>query len=319
MSKIFQATTAPRTLPRILFLGTQGLFSQTVLTALLGAHLPLCGVLLPLPANLAPAVRPRPAPSLQHANELHLWSTPTIQTTVQVAWQHGLPVFEVGRLTDPAVVDLIERLAPDVACVACFSKKIPQTLLKLPKYGFLNVHPSLLPAYRGPAPLFWQLRAGIQPLGVTVHWMDADWDTGDLASQAQFHLPDGADGAAIDRYAAEAGGVLLVKVLQALANGKAQRTPQPASGSYQSWPTAAAFTLESSWSAQHAFNFMRGTREWGYAYRASIGDKTFWLTNVLGYVANEILPGPYQTNGAEVALQFTPGVLRALSDASTSL
>lgn len=312
MSKVPQSTTVAVPLPRVLFLGTQSVFSRTVLEILLNAQIPLCGVLLPAPAHLKPPIRPRPAPALRHNNELLLWASPSTQTTVQVAWQHNLPVFEVGRLTDPMVYEFIQTLAPDVACVACFSKKIPRALLALPKYGFLNVHPSQLPAYRGPAPLFWQLRDGVHPLSATVHWMDAEWDTGDLASQAALNLPDGANGAVIDQHAAEAGGALLVKVLQAIATGNPPRQPQPPGGSYQSWPTAAAFTLETHWSAQHAFNFMRGTSDWGYAYQVEVSSKIFWLTHALTYAANETLPELYRIQGAEVALQFNPGVLRAL-------
>lgn len=312
MSKVPQSTTVPSPLPRVLFLGTQGIFSRTVLGTLLNAQIPLCGVLLPAPAHLEPPVRLRPAPSLQRNNELLLSASPSTQTMVQVAWQHNLPVFEVGRLTDPTVCELVQTLAPDVACVACFSKKIPRTLLALLKYGFLNVHPSQLPAYRGPAPLFWQLRDGIHPLHVTVHWMDTGWDTGDLASQAAFNLPDGAGGATIDQHAAEVGGALLVNVLQAIAMGHPPRTPQPPGGSYQSWPSATAFTLETNWSAQHAFNFMRGTSEWGYAYQVEVNNKTFWLTHALTYAANETLPESHRIYGTEVALQFNPGVLRAL-------
>jgi methionyl-tRNA formyltransferase len=311
MSKASQSSAASHTLPRALFLGTQGVFSRTVLAALIQAHVPLCAVMVPSPTQQL-SYRRRNAPLPQHGDELLLRPASSLQTTVQVAWQHNLPVFEVGRLAAPDVSALVKELAPDVACVACFSKKIPLPLLTLPTYGFLNVHPALLPAYRGPAPLFWQLRAGEQPMGVTVHWMDTDWDTGDLAAQVPLHLPDGASGAEIDLHCAQAGGALLVSVLQAMAAGQPPRTPQPSGGSYQSWPTAEAFTVETHWSAQHAFNFMRGTSEWGYAYRLEMAGKTFWLTQALAYTDEGVLSAPYQIQGAEVALQLNPGTLYAV-------
>ncbi|MEZ4833421.1 MAG: formyltransferase family protein [Caldilineaceae bacterium] len=61
-------------------------------------------------------------------------------------------------------------------------------------HGFLNLHPSLLPHYRGPDPIFWQLRDGVEPMGVTVHWMDVGVDTGDIAAQAPVALEDGLSG-----------------------------------------------------------------------------------------------------------------------------
>lgn len=312
MSNVAQSLAVDVNLPKVLFLGTQSVFSRTVLAVLLHAHVPLCAIMLPMSAQQASPIRQHPAPPTAHEDELPLWIAPKAQTTVQVAWQHGLPVFEVGRLAAPEVLAQVKMLAPDIACVACFSKKIPPTLLTLPKYGFLNVHPSLLPAHRGPAPLFWQLRAGLQPVGVTIHWMDADWDTGDLAAQTPLGLPDGASGAEIDLRCAQVGGALLVTVLQAIAAGNPPRTPQPSSARYQSWPTAEAFALETDWSAQRAFNFMRGTAEWGYAYRLEVAGKTIWLTKAVAYTTAGVLTTPCQINGDEVVIQFNPGILHAL-------
>lgn len=299
------------TLPRTIFFGMPGVFSLTVLNALLRAEVPICAVILPASTPNAPPVLFRPAPLLESLdNDLPLITTFIAPTTLHLAWQHKLPIYEVGKLNSPDVDNLMRALAPEVACVACFSKRIPASLLALPRYGFLNLHPSLLPAYRGPAPLFWQLRNGEPHSGVTVHWMDATLDTGDIAAQAPLQWPDGLAGPKVDELCAKAGGELLVEVLKALATGHASRTAQPNNGTYQPWPQATDFTLCTEWSARHAYNFMRGTAEWGQPYRVEVADEQLWLANALSYV-REPLGQPYVQENGMVQIQFSPGVLQA--------
>ncbi len=298
-------------LPRLLFFGMPGIFSRTVLDALLHAHAPVCAVILPASTPHAPPVLLRPAPPpLLPDDDLPLLTTFVAPTTLHLAWQHSLPVYEMGQLNSPDTHALIHSLAPDVACVACFSKRISAPLLAIPRYGFLNVHPSRLPAYRGPAPLFWQLRNGEPQIGVTVHWMDATLDTGDIAAQAPLQLPDGLAGPKLDELCAKAGGELLLEVLKTLATGRPSRTTQPNNGSIQPWPQAVDFTLHTTWSARHAYNFMRGTAEWGQPYAVEVAGEQFWLSTALSYT-RDALGEPYVREGDVVQIQFTPGVLQA--------
>jgi len=299
-------------LPRILFFGMPGIFSRTVLAGLLAAHLPVSALILPTSATVTPTLArldpprlPPPAP-----NDLPLLNPDIAQSTIQLAWRQAIPVYEVGQLSAPEVQNLLREFAPTVACVACFSKRIPPALLAIPPHGFLNLHPSLLPAYRGPAPLFWQLRNGEPHIGATVHWMDEKLDTGDIAAQTRLHLPDGITGPKADELCAKAGSELLVDVLKTLATGQAPRTVQADKGSYQSWPQAKDFTLSTSWSARHAYNFMRGTAEWGQPYAVDVAGKQLWLANALTY-RREDLGHPYVQENDMVQIQFSPGVLQA--------
>jgi methionyl-tRNA formyltransferase len=159
-------------LPRVLFFGMTGSFSRSVLATLLAAHVPICGYILPAaPQAESPLQRVEPPQGVGRDDEELLILNPMrTQNSIQLAWQHNIPIFEAGNLRAPAVQNFVAKLAPDVACVACFDKRIPPALLAMPRHGFLNVHPSLLPAYRGPAPLFWQWRNGETQTGVTVHW-----------------------------------------------------------------------------------------------------------------------------------------------------
>jgi methionyl-tRNA formyltransferase len=186
--------------------------------------------------------------------------------------------------------------------------------LAVPKHGFLNIHPSLLPAYRGPEPLFWIFRNGDQEnTGVTLHWMDSGLDTGDILSQRPFMLPDGISGSEADQLLAAVGGEMLIEGLEQIATGQATRRPQPSGGSYQPQPTAEAFTVDNSWSARRAFNFMRGTAEWNHPYTLQLGSQTLVLTTAESFNPTQTLPQPVEEKDGRQLIQFNPGTLLAYS------
>src|SRR5438067_10696883 len=142
---------------RVLFFGMEGRFSRAPLAALLVAELEVCAVVVPRPAGVAgdgAPLRVLPPPE-RRPRELPLATAASEPTIVGLAWAHGVPVLEVGRLAHPETLTALHDLRPDVLCVACFPRLLPRELLDLARHGGLNVHPSLLPAYRGPAPLFW--------------------------------------------------------------------------------------------------------------------------------------------------------------------
>lgn len=292
---------------RVLFLGMQGQFTRGVLERLLAAGVEVCGLLLSGPV-LRPLLPPPPA-----ADPLAL---PLLDSFVELnalhrAWQAGIPVYESGPLKAQALAKLIRSLAPDVGCVACFDRIIPARLLSLPRHGFLNVHPSLLPHFRGPEPLFWQLRAGVNPVGVTVHWMDARLDTGDIAGQGTVALPNGISGGEADALCARAGGDLLAEVLGQLADGSVERRPQPAEGSYQPAPTEADFRLDTSWDVHRVFNFMRGTAEWGISYPVWVGGVEWRLQEALGWEVPASRQVSIEVIGSVAHIGFADGVLAA--------
>jgi methionyl-tRNA formyltransferase len=223
-----------------------------------------------------------------------------------------LPIYQVSRLAAPETLAILSDLQPEVACVACFPKRLPAALLRLPRWGCLNVHPSLLPQYRGPYPLFWTWRHGERNFGVTVHYMDEQFDTGDIAAQAEVELLDGVSGEEADTLLSEYGGECLVEVLSAIGQGTLARQPQPAGGSYFPAPQDRDFVIAPAWSARRAFNFMRGTNTWGQLYPIELAEQRFQLKQALFYAADEILEQPYRLFGDQIDIQFSPGVLRAL-------
>ena len=296
---------------RVLYFGMLGAFSRAPLKALLDAAIDVRAVIIPRAysgSRGAPIVPLLPEPPRSQVPIVDPYLDLNI---VHSAWGRGIPVFEVNHLEHPDALALIADLRTDVACVACFSKRIPASLLALPKYGFLNVHPSLLPAYRGPEPLFWAFRNGEASNGVTVHFMDEGLDTGDLAAQARIDLPDGVSGTEAERLCAESGGRLLVDVIRALHAGVPPRHSQPEDGSYYPTPAPGDFALGTDWPARRAFNFMRGTAEWNRPYLVDVSGERLALRTAFSYSATQTLDRPLIAIGDEAWIQFNPGVLRA--------
>ncbi|MCB0033940.1 MAG: hypothetical protein KDE51_07975, partial [Anaerolineales bacterium] len=247
---------------RVLYLGMFGQLSLIPLQLLLEAGVDVCGVVVPVMTTAAdhtPLTELRPPPVV---SELPLLNRYVEQTVVQLAWAHNIPVYEVSRFTAAETLATLAALRPTVGCVSCFSKRLPTRFLALVPDGFLNMHPSLLPAYRGPAPLFWVLREGQRRNGVTVHMMEAQLDHGDIVGQNSFALADGLSSEELEQQHATAGGRLLVQAIEQLKHGRLQGRPQGEGGTYYSWPRGADFQLERQWSARRVFNFMRGTAEW---------------------------------------------------------
>lgn len=199
----------------------------------------------------------------------------------ELAFQSGVPLYECGQIGHAEVTSWLAAMSVDVVCVACWNRIIPPSALDIPRHGFLNVHPSLLPAYRGPNPLFWQYRAGEKATGVSVHWMDAGLDTGDIVGQRKLKFEEGIRGAEAEELCALAGGELLSECLGKLENGVLQRTPQPAGGSYFPVPSEEDFTLDPSWDPRRAFNFMRANAEWGIPFRLETEGKVLRLADAL--------------------------------------
>ncbi|HLK59026.1 MAG TPA: methionyl-tRNA formyltransferase [Chthonomonadaceae bacterium] len=142
------------------------------------------------------------------------------------AERRGLPVLQPRRVRHESFLEKMRALAPDVLALAAFGQIIPQALLDLPPLGPINVHGSLLPKYRGAAPIQRAIMAGESETGVTTMWMDATLDTGDMLLAAALPIaPDDTSGTLTPKLA-ELGAHLLVQTLEGLAAGTLPRRPQ---------------------------------------------------------------------------------------------
>lgn len=144
----------------------------------------------------------------------------------EAALRLGLDVWEPGDLKAPEFFLLFQNENPDLIVSAAYGGYIPVEILNLPPRGAVNLHPSLLPRYRGAAPVQRALMAGEAETGVTLAMMSEKWDAGEILAQEKFSVrPDDDAGSLLDRLAIEAARILK-NALPAILEGKAARTPQ---------------------------------------------------------------------------------------------
>ncbi len=297
---------------RLLFFGMTGQFSIPPLLRLLNSGVPVTAIIVPAPrGSSAPLPRQLPKPTMLSADYLPLLEANFDPNIIHLGWQRQIPVWEVGRLTHRKTLALLAQLRPDVIAVACFPQLFPPSLLAMPRFGCLNLHPSLLPAYRGPEPLFWIARHDERVTGVTLHRLSEQADSGDIVAQTRFERPDGLGGAELESRCATEGAALLLAAAQRLQQGEPLQTrPQnEAEASYFSTPTAADFNIPLHWPARRAFNFARGATGWPLTIR--LGDACYRIRVVKSYAPDHTLDRPFVVLGDELWAQFSPGVLHA--------
>ncbi len=150
--------------------------------------------------------------------------TPT--PTKALALENNIPVYTPATLRDEAFAELLEKEAPDLIVVVAFGKILPKNVIDFPKYGCINLHVSLLPKYRGAAPMQRAIMEGEKETGVTIMYMDEGLDTGDIIAAESFPINPGDDFEAIHDRSAEIGGALLSKTIFEIEAGRAKREKQ---------------------------------------------------------------------------------------------
>jgi len=144
----------------------------------------------------------------------------------QLALQHDLPVFQPVKMRDGQALEQINALAPDILVVVAYGRILPDEILAVPKYGAVNVHGSLLPKYRGAAPIQWSVLNGDKVTGVSTMYLASEMDTGDVIYTDSTEIGEyETSGELFDRLM-EMGAKLLVKTLRDIDAGTAPRTPQ---------------------------------------------------------------------------------------------
>jgi len=151
--------------------------------------------------------------------------------TKLLALEMGLEVFQPERIRDEAAQARIRELGADVMVVVAYGQILPASLLDSPRLGTLNVHASLLPRHRGPAPIEWSIVSGDTETGVTIMQMDAGVDTGPILAQARVPLGPDATASPLEGQLANLGARLMVETLDQLQRGVITPVPQPAEGS----------------------------------------------------------------------------------------
>ncbi|HHT69758.1 MAG TPA: methionyl-tRNA formyltransferase [Firmicutes bacterium] len=185
----------------------------------------------------------------------------------QVALKHDVPVLQPERVSRPEVMEELAEYKADLFVVVAFGQKIPGRLLTMPRYGCVNVHSSLLPKYRGAAPINAAIVHGDSVTGVTTMYMDSGWDTGDIILQAEETiLPRDTAGQLHDRLMIK-GAALLAETVQLIAAGQAPRIPQdPEQASFAFKLSKNDSLVDFKDSAINLDRLIRGMNPWPLAY-----------------------------------------------------
>ena len=145
----------------------------------------------------------------------------------QFAEEKGLRILQPQKVrNNTEFIDEIKKINPDVICVVAYGKILPKELLEIPKFGCINVHGSLLPKYRGAAPIQWAILNGDKTTGITTMYMNEGMDTGDMILKEEVKIGDDETTGELWSRLAEVGANLLVKTLKLIEEGKAPREKQ---------------------------------------------------------------------------------------------
>ena len=251
---------------RILFMGTPD-FAAVSLEALVAAGHEVCGV-------LTQPDKPR------NRNKV------TYSAVKEAALAHSIPVYQPITAKDEATQKLVEDLAPELTVVVAYGQILPQKLLDVPKYGSINVHSSLLPKYRGAAPINWAILNGEETTGVSIMYMAKELDAGDVILQKETPIGPDEDAQALTVRLADLGAEALSEAVAAIGNGTAARTPQDESRqTYASMLTKEMSPIDWTRSAREIDCQVRGLIPWPCAacelagqrfkvYRTAPGEQT---------------------------------------------
>lgn len=214
-------------------------------------------------------------------------------------------VLQPEKIGEEEVLDKLESLKPELFVVISYAQKLPKRLLDMAKYGCINLHPSLLPKYRGAAPLMGPIMNGDEVSGVTIMEMAEQLDAGDILTQEEIRLDPKETVATLEAKAAEKGAEMLLKVIEELAAGNVEPKPQnEAEHSYVKQIAKEEGRIDFSKSASEIERMIRALNPWPTAY-TSLEGKTFklWDADVVKEPENkEEKPGTVIASGKNLLI-----------------
>ena len=232
----------------------------------------------------------------------------------ECALKHGLEIFQPTKIRESANVEYLRSYHADIIIVVAFGQIMPKSILDMPKYGCINVHASLLPKYRGAAPIQWAVINGDPVTGVTIQQMDIGVDTGDIILTKELAISEEETGGGLFDKLAVVGAEACIEALEQIANGTATRTPQNhAEATHVSMISKEFGNIDWDKSATEIERLIRGIKPWPSAYTMLDG-KTFkiWKAKVVS-AENEYATGCIIHVGkGQMEVQTGNGVLSLL-------
>ena len=201
------------------------------------------------------------------------------------AMEYGIPVYQPAKVREASFVEVLKGLEADAYVVIAFGQILPKAVLELPKYGCINIHASLLPKYRGAAPIQWCVIDGERETGITTMMMDVGLDTGDMLEKAVIPIEEKETGGSLHDKLSMAGGDLILSTLKKLEEGTLVRTPQTDEGTcYAKMLTKSLGDIDWNQDAVSIERLIRGLNPWPSAY-------TMWNGKTIKIWAADVIAG----------------------------
>lgn len=226
------------------------------------------------------------------------------------ALEYSIPVLQPEKARDPEFAETLRKLEPEAIVVVAFGQILPGAILDIPKYGCINVHASLLPKYRGAAPIQWAVINGEKESGVTTMLMNEGLDTGDILETAVVPLDAKETGGSLFDKLSRLGGELILSTLKGLEEGTVSRKEQgEATTPYARMLTKSMGEIDWSMEAEQIERLIRGLNPWPSAY-TWFGGKTLkiWSADVLeGGISEQ--PGLVHAEKDRLLVETGKGIL----------
>ena len=233
--------------------------------------------------------------------------------TKRFAVEWGVPVFQPRDLRTPEFEETLKTLSPDMIAVAAYGKIFPAAVLDIPPLGCVNVHASLLPSYRGAAPINWAIAKGEKKTGVTIMQVDEEMDTGDILAQREVGIGDEETAEELSRRLSLEGAGLLLETVDRIAKNEISPVKQdPAAATYAPLLSRKDGRVDWSRDAEEIKNLVRGMTPWPCAH-TTLGGKNLKILKALSG-PGQGKPGEIVSLGGEsLDVAAGNGILRILS------
>ena len=284
--------------PRIAVLGSHSAFTEVAVGTLCESGI----------APVALVTGPAPAPAARGPIPLEIRTS-----AARGAAMHGVARIQAPDPNHPEAIAALERVEPDLLLLACLPHVVRCATRRVAHLGALNLHPSALPRFRGPNPVFWQMRAGIARAGVTVHVATDTVDAGPIVAQRSIEVRPGIGAGALTEALVRCGIRALVEVLPGIEHRiRGARRQDESAATRQPHPRAEDFRLDTSWTAERAYRFVEGTRGPATTFTIAGDEGEIEIVRAIEF-DNRTRTGPEgpQSEGT-VTIRFADGVLRAV-------